>query len=425
MHPAAKTIVIFTTALILGFGIYGLMQLEQKFNPAWFLPTGAYLLDFLDANELYFPGSGDRVTINIGDIDYTKELWKVEALVDDLKNQTDIVTSVESWLSDFKPYVEDNELVSGKLDAHNVDPKDLFYRLTQFLYSSSGAKYRSSFHFASSLTCGIESPHINLSTIDFSHKIFNGPSEHLPAMNRIKKLVASYNFSSKAFAVGHKYAGWETDEIIAWELYQNVGLSLIVVFIATAFLLAHFKSCLMVFVCVLFTLVDVGGFMHFWGMTINITTCITLVIAVGLCIDQAAHIAHTFLVTQEPDKNKRAIITLTEIGSPVMSGGVSTFLAFSIASTSESHVFLTFFKIFTLVVIFGLFHGLVFLPVILSLLPQGKPGKIWDPSSNPGSNSIKNIQQNFQQRAFDTKTSTLSVATVGTSASDHNEDENN
>ena len=102
----------------------------------------------------------------------------------------------------------------------------------------------------------------------------------------------------------------------------------------------------MVFVCVLFTLVDVGGFMHFWGMTINITTCITLVIAVGLCIDQAAHIAHTFLVTQEPDKNKRAIITLTEIGSPVMSGGISTFLAFSIAASSESHVFLTFFKVF-------------------------------------------------------------------------------
>ena len=103
----------------------------------------------------------------------------------------------------------------------------------------------------------------------------------------------------------------------------------------------------MVFICVLMTLVDVAGFMHFWGMTINITTCITLVIAVGLCIDQAAHIAHTFLVTQEPDRNKRAIRTLTEIGPPVMSGGISTFLAFSIASTSESHVFLTFFKVCT------------------------------------------------------------------------------
>ena len=107
------------------------------------------------------------------------------------------------------------------------------------------------------------------------------------------------------------------------------------------------------FICVLMTLVDVAGFMHFWGMTINITTCITLVIAVGLCIDQAAHIAHTFLVTQEPDRNKRAIQTLTEIGPPVMSGGISTFLAFSIASTSESHVFLTFFKVCTYLTYYG------------------------------------------------------------------------
>ena len=80
-----------------------------------------------------------------------------------------------------------------------------------------------------------------LSTIDFSHKIFSGPSEHLPAMNRVKKIVASYNFSSKVFAVGHNYASWETDEIIQWETFQNVGISLVVVFIATALLLAHFQ----------------------------------------------------------------------------------------------------------------------------------------------------------------------------------------
>ena len=71
------------------------------------------MLDWLDNNEKYFPGSGDRVTVNIGEIDYDHELWKVEALVNELKNQTDIVTSVDSWLSDFRPYVEDNQLVKG------------------------------------------------------------------------------------------------------------------------------------------------------------------------------------------------------------------------------------------------------------------------------------------------------------------------
>ena len=60
------------------------------------------MLDWLDNNEKYFPGSGDRVTVNIGEIDYDHELWKVEALVNKLKNQTDIITSVDSWLSDFR-----------------------------------------------------------------------------------------------------------------------------------------------------------------------------------------------------------------------------------------------------------------------------------------------------------------------------------
>ena len=99
------------------------------------------------------------------------ELWKVEALVNELKNQTDIVTSVDSWLSDFRPYVEDNQLVKGTLDPYNIDARDLFYRLTQFLYSSSGAKYTKNFHFDSSLTCGMEAPQIKVCYICKVEKI--------------------------------------------------------------------------------------------------------------------------------------------------------------------------------------------------------------------------------------------------------------
>ena len=93
------------------------------------------------------------------------------------------------------------------------------------------------------------------------------------------------------------------------------------------------------------TLIDVTGFMHFWGLTIDVVSCVTLVISVGLSIDYAAHVAHTFLVSTEEDRNLRAIETLSDIGSAVMNGGFSTFLAFVITSTSASHVFMTFFKV--------------------------------------------------------------------------------
>ena len=88
----------------------------------------------------------------------------------------------------------------------------------------------------------------------------------------------------------------------------------------------------------------------------------------GLAVDYGAHIAHYFMTCSEGDKNKRIEKTLTNIGPAVFNGGFSTFLAFILLMNSQSYVFMTFFKIFSLVVFFGLFHGMVFLPVILSLI---------------------------------------------------------
>jgi len=60
--------------------------------------------------------------------------------------------------------------------------------------------------------------------------------------------------------------------------------------------------------------------------------------------------------------------TLIETGPAVLNGGTSTFLAFVALAFSSSYIFKTFFKIFFLVVVFGLYHGLVYLPVLLSLI---------------------------------------------------------
>jgi len=61
----------------------------------------------------------------------------------------------------------------------------------------------------------------------------------------------------------------------------------------------------------------VGGFMHFWNLTIDVISCVNLVIAVGLCVDYAAHIAHTFMVTSGENGNEKAIKALADIGPAV------------------------------------------------------------------------------------------------------------
>ena len=60
--------------------------------------------------------------------------------------------------------------------------------------------------------------------------------------------------------------------------------------------------------------------------------------------------------------------SLVAMGSAVFHGGFSTFLAFILLAGSKSHVFSTFFKVFFLVIVFGLFNGLLLLPVMLSLV---------------------------------------------------------
>lgn len=53
------------------------------------------------------------------------------------------------------------------------------------------------------------------------------------------------------------YAAWQTDEIIGFELWRNLGLAMVCVFVITLILLADLKICGMVLVCVVFTLVPV------------------------------------------------------------------------------------------------------------------------------------------------------------------------
>ena len=57
----------------------------------------------------------------------------------------------------------------------------------------------------------------------------------------------------------------------------------------------------------------------------------------------------------------------TTISPAVMQGGITTFLSVIFLSDSVTYSFLTFFKIMSMIVVFGLFHGLLFLPHMLSL----------------------------------------------------------
>ena len=136
--------------------------------------------------------------------------------------------------------------------------------------------------------------------------------------------------------------------------------------------------------------VEVMALMTWWGLTIDTVSCINLVVCIGLCVDYSAHIGlHFMQVRNDPmcslpcswiqirwlldfiprnfawnskplfslyiknvffhqvggSRNERVHTTLREMAPAVLNGAFSTFLSFVLLAFSESHVFISFFKV--------------------------------------------------------------------------------
>ena len=194
---------------------------------------------------------------------------------------------------------------------------------------------------------------------------FQDSEIHIPTTRAVTQLLDDTS-SPYTFHLHLVYGPWETEEIISFELWRNVGLAIVAIFITTLLLLGNLQICMYVMCIVVITLTDIIGYLHFWDITIDIISCINIVLAIGLCVDYSVHIGLSYMVAKGSRRDK-AMKAVTAIGPAVFNSGVTTFLALVLCSLSSSHVFVTFFKVFCLTVVFGLFHGLVFFPVLLSL----------------------------------------------------------
>ena len=93
-------------------------------------------------------------------------------------------------------------------------------------------------------------------------------------MDGAKQTVAEAGFDGFSTVWCEMFATWVTDKVISQEVLRNLILALICVMGMTMFLIAEPQTCFWILLCVLLTLLDVCGFMYYWGLTIDIASCI-------------------------------------------------------------------------------------------------------------------------------------------------------
>ena len=142
---------------------------------------------------------------------------------------------------------------------------------------------------------------------------------------------------------------------------QNLGLALACMLLVSLLLIPKPQCSLWVTLSIVCTELGVVGYMALWGVKLQSVSMICLVMCIGFCVDFSAHITFAYSTASVP----RLPNALRLLGVATLCGGFSTLLGVLQLVYFNAYIFRTFFKIMFLVIVFGLLHGLVFLPVWL------------------------------------------------------------
>lgn len=375
-----KIIVLILTTLMATGSSVGVYNVQQGIEVNWLVPHNSHVQQFLSKVGYYYPFMGEDGHIVFSNDSFEENLNKIESLINRLQKNK-YVGEVQNFIENFKKYLADKGINLTKLQ-HN----ELFYYFISYYTQNKEYVHKSpnikgwkrsintkeknnninSTDIKSLNTAGCRNTNSTPLSISFKFVFLNNSEERYSALNEVSTIIKDLNSTDDVYIWSAAHHDMKMKEVIGRELYQILGLTLLVTLLATL-LLASLRTSLLITLCVMFTLVDVGCVIVLCGLTVNVITSLSLLVGVGLCIDYCVHIARTFMVYRGT-QDERAHRTITSIGPAVIKGGLGSIISIILLSFTESYFFSTFFKVLLAMIILGLFHALVFLPVALSLI---------------------------------------------------------
>lgn len=348
-HKGIKACVVVIYAGYLAVSIYGCLVLKEGLDVKNLALDDSYITSFFSSQTQHFSELGPTVMVAaVQPLQYWEEAEQ-ELLHDCISTfeRLDFVRGVLAWFISFQQYVQANSL--------NVSSQKAFEEhLCTFLEENPTLKRDVNLTRNNS----IQASRFFLETLN------RGPKEDM--MTGLRGAAESCPLDLLVYHPSFIYLDQYTT--ITGNTLQTVLIAMLAMLVISLLLMPNPLCAVCLALAICSVMAGVTGFMSLWAVSLDSISMINLVMCVGFSVDFSAHVAYAFVSGAGKDVNQRAGDALAHLGYPVLQGALSTVLGVLVLCTSSSYIFRTFFKIVFLVVTLGLMHGLVFIPVFLTLL---------------------------------------------------------
>ena len=353
--PVKIFVIAFFAAIAAGgFAGCAMMKIEADVND--FIPPGSYIKDWIDDSDAHFRALGESISVysrntEVNTAEGAAMMTAASAAFE--KDPYVAASSVESWIDSF--------------NTHRNSTGAFTYASLYAWINGGGASFEGDIVWRNE-TNNVPNEGVISTRLRGNHVKSESSDGKVKSMDSLRGSLAGVpnNGDGKVFAYSSAWLNYEQYKAIEVEAIRNISTTMAVMVVIIALLIVTPSAVLVVCLCLCLIIINIIGYMHFWDLTMDSVTIIMLVIALGLAVDYSAHIGRAFMETQgTPDERLQGC--LANMGVAVLNGAFSTFLAVLLLGGSQSYVFVTFFRQLFLCIVFGLGHGLILLPVLMSL----------------------------------------------------------